>query len=381
MEKKQFKGWGVLVAAFLMSFIPTAIMGNCFSLYMAPVCADLGFGNSAWSMVNLIASFTSAIGAMIIAGFYQKKNMKVMLIIVTVGTGICWAIAPLCTAIWQFYLIFGISNVFQAGLTQLPISMLVTAWFEDKRGTMMSIAMAGGGLGGLVWSPVLTKFITASATGWKTAMWFSAAVVTVVMVICALFLVKRSPAEYGTEPYRDGSGAKAAEANKAASVAQDGGTLSGTVLSVYSLITIVGLVGGGALMDKIGIKKTVLIAVVLVCLGLGSLVLYASNGNAVIAYGYAIFFAIAMCLPKLLPSVLMSQVFGTKDYAGIYALANLFFLVGAALGSVLTSIIQGIVGYGMTWVVYIVIAILFFFCVVGAIKGGEKLKAQYPNGD
>ena len=177
MEKKQFKGWGVLAAAFILSFIPTAIMSNCFSLYMAPVCSDLGFSNTSWSMVNLISSFASAIGAMVIAGLYQKKNMKLMMVIVTVGTGLCWFIATFCTAIWQFYILFGLSNVFMAGLTQLPISMLITAWFEDKRATMMSIAYAGGGLGGAVWSPVISGFIAADATGWKTAMIFSAVVV------------------------------------------------------------------------------------------------------------------------------------------------------------------------------------------------------------
>ena len=35
METKKFKGWGVLVAAFILSFIPTAIMSNCFSVQQA----------------------------------------------------------------------------------------------------------------------------------------------------------------------------------------------------------------------------------------------------------------------------------------------------------------------------------------------------------
>ena len=85
METKKFKGWGVLAAAFILSFIPTGIMSNCFSLYMAPVCENLGFSTTSWSMVNLIASFASAIGAMVIAGMYQKKNMKLTMVIVTVG--------------------------------------------------------------------------------------------------------------------------------------------------------------------------------------------------------------------------------------------------------------------------------------------------------
>lgn len=39
-------------------------------------------------------------------------------------------------------------------------------------------------------------------------MLFSAGVVAVVMILTALFLVKRSPAEYGTEPYRTGDSKK-----------------------------------------------------------------------------------------------------------------------------------------------------------------------------
>lgn len=46
--------------------------------------------------------------------------------------------------------------------------------------------------------------------------------------------------------------------NFVTSVAQDGGSLQGTILSVYSIVSIIGMVAGGALMDKIGIRKTVL---------------------------------------------------------------------------------------------------------------------------
>ena len=250
-------------------------------------------------------------------------------------------------------------------------------------------------------------------------------VVAVVMILTALFLVKRSPAEYGTEPYRTGdSKEKEKEAtqnsnawigvskktatksgawrciigvvmftgilsagvtthvpNFVTSVAQDGGSLQGTILSVYSIVSIIGMVAGGALMDKIGIRKTVLGAAVLVIIGLASLYAYSVTGTTAIAFGYSLFFAIAMFLPKVLPSVLMSKVFGTKEYGAIYAFANLFFLIGAAFGSVLTSIIQGIVGYGITWIVYMFVAIALFLCVSGAIKGGEKLQAKYPQGD
>lgn len=424
MENKKFKGWGVLVAAFLMALLPTGLMNNCFALFMNPVCSDLGFSTTAWSMVNLIGSFASAIGAMVIAGLYQKKNMKVMMIILAVCTGLCWVVATFCTQIWQFYIVFGLNNIFLAGLTQLPISMLVTAWFEDKRATMMSVAFCGGGAGGAIWAPILTKFISASADGWKGAMLFAAIITTVVVVLAALFLVKRSPAEYGTEPYRVAGGEKKADAapaapawigvskkvatkskawrnvlgvvicigllsagvtthvpNSISATAQDGGVLAGTVLSVYSIISIVAMLGGGVLMDKIGIKKTVGLCVILIAIGLVSLTAFTVTHIKALAFGYSVFFALAMCLPRLLPAVLMSKVFGTKEYGGIYAFANLFFLIGAAVGSVITAIISGIVGYSITWIIYIAVAVLFFVFVVGALKGGEELQAKYPEGD
>ena len=120
---------------------------------------------------------------------------------------------------------------------------------------------------------------------------------------------------------------------------------------------------------------------VLVIIGMGSIYAYSITGNTTLVFGYSVFFAIAMFLPKVLPAVLMSTVFGTKDYAGIYAFANLFFLIGAAFGSVLTSIIQGIAGYGITWIFYMVIAVLLFLSVSGAISGGKKLQEKYPQGD
>lgn len=417
-ETKKFRGWGVLAAAFLMSFIPTALLNNCFALYMNPVCADLGFSTTGWSVVNLIASIASAAGAILAARWYQQGNMKWTMVLCAVGTGVSFALSVYARHLWQMYLIFAVGNLFLAGLTQLPISMLITAWFESRRSTMMSVAMAGSGLGGLIWSPVLTRFITAGAGGWRTAMVFSAVTVGVVMTLTALFLVRRSPEACGTEPYRvageDGeaaapgwvgvslttavgdpawkavigtvllvgalaSGVTTHVPNYITDLARDGGAMQGTVLSVYSLVFIAGMVGGGVLMDRIGVKRTALAAVVLAIAGLLCLIL--ARWGLYFAYGYCMFFSLSMFLPRLLPAILLSEVFGVLDYAALYARMNLFFLIGAALGSVLTALLAKLLGYAGAWVVYILLTALFFLCVAAALKGGTRLRAQYPEGE
>ena len=417
-ETKKFRGWGVLAAAFLMSFIPTALLNNCFALYMNPVCADLGFSTTGWSVVNLIASIASAAGAILAAKWYQQGNMKWTMVLCAVGTGVSFALSVYARHLWQMYLIFAVGNLFLAGLTQLPISMLITAWFESRRSTMMSVAMAGSGLGGLIWSPVLTWFITAGAGGWRTAMVFSAVTVGVVMTLTALFLVRRSPEACGTEPYRVAGEAGEAAApgwvgvslttavgdpawkavigtvllvgalasgvtthvpNYITDLARDGGAMQGTVLSVYSLVFIAGMVGGGVLMDRIGVKRTALAAVILAIAGLLCLIL--ARWGLYFAYGYCIFFSLSMFLPRLLPAILLSEVFGVQDYAALYARMNLFFLIGAALGSVLTALLAKLLGYAGAWAVYIILTALFFLCVAAALKGGTRLRAQYPEGE
>ena len=417
-ETKKFRGWGVLAAAFLMSFIPTALLNNCFALYMNPVCADLGFSTTGWSVVNLIASIASAAGAILAARWYQQGNMKWTMVLCAVGTGVSFALSVYARHLWQMYLIFAVGNLFLAGLTQLPISMLITAWFESRRSTMMSVAMAGSGLGGLIWSPVLTRFITAGAGGWRTAMVFSAVTVGVVMTLTALFLVRRSPEECGTEPYRVAGEAGEAAApgwvgvslttavgdpawkavigtvllvgalasgvtthvpNYITDLARDRGAMQGTVLSVYSLVFIAGMVGGGVLMDRIGVKRTALAAVVLAIAGLLCLIL--ARWGLYFAYGYCMFFSLSMFLPRLLPAILLSEVFGVQDYAALYARMNLFFLIGAALGSVLTALLAKLLGYAGAWAVYIILTALFFLCVAAALKGGTRLRAQYPEGE
>lgn len=417
-ETKKFRGWGVLAAAFLMSFIPTALLNNCFALYMNPVCADLGFSTTGWSVVNLIASIASAAGAILAARWYQQGNMKWTMVLCAVGTGVSFALSVYARHLWQMYLIFAVGNLFLAGLTQLPISMLITAWFQSRRSTMMSVAMAGSGLGGLIWSPVLTRFITAGAGGWRTAMVFSAVTVGVVMTLTALFLVRRSPEACGTEPYRVAGEAGEAAApgwvgvslttavgdpawkavigtvllvgalasgvtthvpNYITDLARDGGAMQGTVLSVYSLVFIAGMVGGGVLMDRIGVKRTALAAVVLAIAGLLCLIL--ARWGLYFAYGYCMFFSLSMFLPRLLPAILLSEVFGVQDYAALYARMNLFFLIGAALGSVLTALLAKLLGYAGAWAVYIILTALFFLCVAAALKGGTRLRAQYPEGE
>ncbi|MEG1778757.1 MAG: MFS transporter [Oscillospiraceae bacterium] len=418
---KKFSGWYVLIGCFLLMFIGNAIIAGTTALFMAPICKTFAFDPASYSVVTLIGSLGSAISATLLAPKMQKGNMKMIIFVCMVISAVCFAAMGLCTQLWQFYLVFGICNLGFGGVAQLPVAMLITMWFDDKRSIAMSIAFAGNGLGTAIWAMVFSKIIASGPMGWVTCYYLGGAIVLVVGCAVSLLLIKNAPQSYGQMPYRvDDS--KKTEAQKAASKPRDNWegvskgvafksvgffalvalilllgcavtgvathvvnylvtlgwetTKAGSVLSVFSLVGIVGLILGGFLFEKLGARNGIMIACVFYVLGIGSL-FFASN--VVFGYCYAVFFALGGMMPRLVPALLTSTVFGTKDYASIYAILNLFFLVGCSLGAVLTGVIYNVAGYSAAWLTYIIFTVLIAGCAIVALIDGKRLRAKYPN--
>lgn len=79
-------------------------------------------------------------------------------------TGIClqtlgYFLAAECTKLWQVFLCEGVLVGFSFSLIFIPGTLVLPTWFDKQRATAMGIAVAGAGLGGLVFSLSLNKII------------------------------------------------------------------------------------------------------------------------------------------------------------------------------------------------------------------------------
>lgn len=410
-ENKNFSGWFVVLGCFLLMLFSTSLVSGTAALFMAPISAEFGFKTAEYSIINLIASFTGAISAIILAPLMQKGNMKKIMLLCVLVASVTYASIGFSSKLWHFFLVSGICNFALAGLSQLPISMLVTNWFIDKRSIAIGIAFSGGGLGGAVWSALFGNIIK---TGdWRICYFLGGGVIFLFAGIIILVFIKKSPSMYDQEPYVDDNTSKTDKKNvwfgvdKKLAVKTISflflvlamfflGTISAGVathsinylvsigweidkasiiLSIYSLTSIMAMFMGGIIFDKIGTRNATLISVLFTIIALFSLIM---AKNTVFAYVYAITFALAMMLPRILPAIITSEVFGVKDYPSIYSYLNIFFLLGCALGSVITGIINDAVGYRVAWFMYIVFAIFLFIFTYGAILTSKKLKEKYP---
>jgi sugar phosphate permease len=89
-----------------------------------------------------------------------------------------------------------------------PCVVLVSGWFEKKRGTALGITLIGTSLGGTI-IPLIAQPLIANY-GWRAGMLGLSAIVWLVLLPAALFLVKERPASDISAPDADGTGWKLA---------------------------------------------------------------------------------------------------------------------------------------------------------------------------
>ena len=315
-----------------------------------------------------------------------------------------------------------------AAVTQMPIALLMTMWFNKNRATFMSVAYAGGGIGGAIWAQVVARLI--AGPGWRLSFVYMGILAAVSGVLICLFLVKKCPQEIGQTPYEGKPGAaekqlsdkeKARLAEKAAENSWQGVTkkvavksgafwmlalalfcigimaagvtqqmsnylmkdlgwtaaAAGNVVSVFTLTAVAGMFLGGMLMDRIGPVGGVLFACVSSAIAIAALLFAGLHPAA--AFVYAIFYGLGQLLPKIAPAILVTTCFGQKEYASIFSFINFIFLLGCAFGSTIVGIIADTAGYNVVWIVVVVICGVVFLGAAGAVAGGKKLRKKYPN--
>lgn len=428
MEKKKFSGWGVFVGCFLISVFVTGNLSNCLSLYMNDICSSLKIETTVYSLSTLVGTLAMAVGAMVWAPKMQKGNMKLLMLICAVLCGAGFAIYSISTNLVMLIIAAIVTNIGMAGMTQMPIALLMTLWFNKNRSTYMSIAYAGGGVGGAIFGQIIGRML--DSVGWSQTMLIMGIVATVVGVFVCLFLVKKSPYEIGQTPYEGNPNAKekvpsekkkARMAENAAIAAWEGvdkkvaqksssfwflalcmfaiglmaagvsthvpnylvedfgwsATDAGNVVSIFSLVAIVGTILGGVLFDNIGPVGGVLFACVSAAIGLALLIMV--GVTPVLAYLFAALYGLAQVMPKMVPAILVSRCFGTKGYAAVFSLINLIFLIGCAIGSVVTGALADSVGYNVAWIFYIVLCAVVFVTALFSVTSSKKLREQYPN--
>ena len=417
-EKRPFYGWNIVAGSFLILAMPFAVIFLSHSIFLRPVTEALGFSATQFSLVFTIVAVSTAAVSPFMGKIIRKYDIKYVMAICGAIVSISFGVLGIAKELWQFYLLSVVIGVFATGITQIPISYIITNWFpSEKKGVATGIAFAGGNLGAFCTILVISNLMP--KIGYEKCYFILGSVMFVVTIAVSLFVIKGKPADIGQLPYgtkettinvkinkdeEEVMGYTLAEAKTSPvfwiyivaivllglvfagvqmhipSYMQSVGHSLQFASMITSLVSIMGILSNvliGMLLEKAGIKKGMLIIGVFMTLSVVCLLFGKTVAFAIL---FAIIFGAFIAIASMGPSYLTSEIFGKKEYGTILGIVIMFFQLGGAIGPTLSGFIYDSTGeYTITWIIFIALLVITFATFLFAINLANRKNVVREN--
>ena len=177
-----------------------------FGLYIDPVEDEFG-----WSRAEVSAGFSvslaiSGLSGPLIGRWVDARGSRSAILIGAVMTSVTYLLLATTNSLWQWFLYLSINAVFRQMMFFIPFQVLISRWFDRKRGMALGILGTGFSLGGFV---VLLMALVIEEVGWDGSFVFSGAAVLALFIPLAVFVLRNDPSEVGA--YIDGESHQEAE--------------------------------------------------------------------------------------------------------------------------------------------------------------------------
>ncbi|NBX95388.1 MAG: MFS transporter, partial [Betaproteobacteria bacterium] len=195
--------WLMMVFAMLMLVVSNGMVLSGLSAFDKSLIEEFGWSRGALKARDLITLLATGLAAPFIGAVIDRVGVKRLILLGSLVLAACYYAYSLIQTPVHAYAIHLVMAVVLIGCGLNVAVILVSNWFEAKRGTALGIAICGTSFGGMLFPPVITA-LTASQ-GWRAAF-VTLSVVPLVLLLVAALVVKSRPADVGEQPYGAGQG-------------------------------------------------------------------------------------------------------------------------------------------------------------------------------
>ncbi len=393
MNWKIHYSWIIMISCFLL-MADLGLQLSLVSVFLKPISESIGVTRTMFSSCHLISGLFGMFSGMQASKLYRRFSMRRILLFGAGMSTLGVLSYSLSTQLWHFYLaapIYGFGN----GLTStIPASILLTNWFQEKRGTASSAAFMGSSLGNLIFTQIAVRLLL--VLEWRRIYQIFALVKLGIMVPTILFLIVETPAQRGLSPYggygiEGGTGPETQNShgittkiflktpvfyciafstfisaiyilgvqNHLQSFLTDIGfspVWAANALSLLFCAQISGKFLVGVVLDKFGIKFSVFYVTVLFLIG--CLCLVGTSAIPVLAFAAVTTIGLAGGQVTIFPPYITSELVGAQAYPAIIGIIQIFNSLGTNINSTFTSILYDTFhGYALAWVLYMIFSV------------------------
>ena len=194
--RRIFYGWWLLAAAVLCMTIASGVTFWAVGIYVVPLEEE--FGWSRWSIQFGVAIGLLAAGlaAPLTGKVIQRYGARRCIALGTVATLGSFVLLAQAETLWQWFLFQGINNVMRGFMFYVPFQVIISTWFDRKRGRAVGILAIGFSLGGLI-VPVMQWIV--DNVGWQESFIFAGGIITAFFLPVSLLLLRNHPHDKGLE--------------------------------------------------------------------------------------------------------------------------------------------------------------------------------------
>lgn len=368
-----FFGWWVLGGAFLIYFVSGGLFQTA-TVFFKALSAEFAWERGALSGAFALGFLVAGVSAPFWGKIADRHGPRSSFLPGALITGVLCLLLSQVSNLTSLYVLYIVLTFGSAGISLIPISVLVSNWFVEKRGRAIGIAYTGVGFGGLVFTPAAGFLI--ERIGWRSA--YAVAGVAVIALIMPVALwIKNRPEDLGLLPDgRDPSPRDSDSADQdAAARGTDASLTLGSAVRTWAfwlvaltwMVTMMslaavglhqvafltdvgfstesaslaaGAVGGVSILGRIGVGvlserfqiRRLYSACYLTC-GVGIALLWATPtvGSKSLVL-YVVCFGIATGGSFALTALLVGDLFGVRALGEIFGLLGLVATIGGAIG-------------------------------------------------
>jgi MFS family permease len=368
-QPKVFYGWVVVATAALGLFLGAfPIVAFSFGVFFQPFVREFHSGRAAVSLAFTLHNLVSGVSAVVVGRMADRIGARTVILPgLAIVAGLLFSAKAIGSSLWELYLFYVALGVVGSATTTVPYALVVSRWFDRRRGLALGGMMVGLGVGAIV-MPVVAQRLIASF-GWRNAFAIVGCAMLFVPLPIVGVLLKDAPAEIGLLP--DGASPGRAPLSHRASgldgvswrearqsgtfwlliavfallatsvhacvihlpqlFADRGATAANAALasSVAGVALLVGRIGCGFFLDRYFAGRVALA----VCLGaaLGIALLWTgATGNAALAGAFLV--GLGMGAEVDIIAFLMSRYFGLRSLGATVGFAFAAFVIAGGLG-------------------------------------------------
>jgi len=184
-----FYGWYVVAALFFASFLAIGSRQG-FGVFVKTWEEEWGVTTAAISVAAAIGWLANGLSQPLVGYLTDKYGGRPVLVISLAVMAVATiAVATVSNVVGLIVLYGFVISFASGGISPATTGVVIARWFDRRRGTAMSVLIAGGSVGGLVVVPFLSFVLVEFS--WQTA-WIIVGVLALGLGIPLLLLVVRS---------------------------------------------------------------------------------------------------------------------------------------------------------------------------------------------